>query len=973
MMKITVEEVTPLNNSLDDLKTHFWTIQQTLEHFNVKAHSGLSSDQVTANKLRFGENKLEGDTGPSIWKVLFDNIFNYMNAVLIGALIVSLAVLDWVKVGVLLLVIITNSGIGFMQEYRSEKTMDALRQMSSPTAKVLRDGMLQEIPSSQVVPGDILTLETGAICPADLRLIDAVNLETDEAFLTGESLPIPKNTRALVRGEEEPSVGDRVNLAYMNSKIVKGRGTGVVISIAFKTEVGKIATLVSEGEKKPKKTPLMITLDRLMIFCVVAAVVLGIFVFAIEKFQWSTDTFLYAISVGIALLPEGLPAVITVVLALGLSRMSKQKALVRKLPAMEAVGQVTNICSDKTGTLTEGKMVARFASFGGMMYKISGEPIAPVGKVLHLKGEEEIEISPEMVNSREELKSGLLVASLCTTSNLFIDKKTNQWKATGAPTEIALQVLAAKMSFLKADLVGKDYEFIHEYPFDSSVKRMTTVYKHGEEYVYFSKGALDMIISQCHKYSENGQIHPITPEKTKSIIDIMEDFAGKGMRVLAMATKHTQIPHVEGMARQDAESEMVFVGLVAIYDPPRPESLPSVQECRTAGIVVHMATGDHPKTAEAIAREVGILLPTDPPGSPLVMIASHFDQMTDNEIDQLEKLPLVLARCAPESKVRLVGALHRRGKYVAMTGDGVNDAPAVKQADIGIAMGLTGSEVTKQASAITLTDDNFRSILSAVREGRCIFTNITQIALHLLSGNVSEVIVLIFGLAIRDSEGHTVFPMSAIQILWLNMITSSPVALALGVEAPASDIMQHPPRKAGSSIINTHTLIDLFFYGFWLGSFSLGTFIASLHYDVGIHNIPPRCGKEFTEGVCEPVYAARALSFYSLSLLILVHGFNCRHLRLSAFRKDQVQNYYLWGAIAFGIAMTIPTAFIPQVNVYVFEQSSFAPGWWIILLAQVVVFLIISEIYKFFKRKYYGIPQAPNHEQVPLVVTVEKP
>lgn len=318
------------------------------------------------------------------------------------------------------------------------------------------------------------------------------------------------------------------------------------------------------------------------------------------------------------------------------------------------------------------------------------------------------------------------------------------------------------MKFLNSDLV--DYKFVHEFPFDSSVKRMTTIYKHGQDLMYFSKGALDMIIAQCSNYSENGKVVPMTEQETNQIMAVMEGFAEKGMRVLGLATKRTN-QHTLDNCREEVEKEMTFVGMVAIYDPPRPESLPSVKECHTAGIVVHMATGDHPKTAEAIAREVGILSQTDPPGSSFVMVASQFDRMTDDEIDKLENLPRFLARCSPESKVRLIGALHRRNKFVAMTGDGVNDAPAVKQADIGIAMGIAGSDVTKQASAITLTDDNFRSILSAVREGRCIFTNITQIASHLLSGNVSEVIVLIVGLAIRDTEGNTVFPMSAIQIL----------------------------------------------------------------------------------------------------------------------------------------------------------------------------------------------------------------
>jgi potassium/sodium efflux P-type ATPase len=944
--------------------------EAVLREFNVDQEIGLRDEQVIKKQQEIGFNELGGDSGPSVWKVLFNNIFNSMNLILFTALVVSISVLDWIKFAVLALVIVTNSGIGFAQEYKSEKTMDALRKMSSPTARVLRNRNWVYVPAREVVPGDLVSIKMGDICPADLRLIESVSLEMDEAFLTGEPVPIAKITGLISRKEDEfVNVGDRINCAFMNSNVIRGRGMGVVIGTGFATEVGKIAKMVTDAESD-EKTPLMKSLDNLMYLCAGTAIVLGVVVFASDRFVWSTDTFLYAISVGIAILPEGLPAVVTVALAIGLRGMSKQKALVRKLSALEAVGQVTNICSDKTGTLTEGKMTVKELWADGQSYVITGTTLEPKGEIR--LAESDVVLDVNTIEANYALESLFRVASLCNTSKLFLDPDTNTWKAHGDPTEIALNVFATKMGLTKDFYGQQGLVFEKEFAFESAVKRMTSVYKNTDgTFLYLTKGALERVLEVSHQIYENGVSHPLTEDRVQRIHDVMAGYAAKGMRILALATKTLSF-HSEKATREQVETELCIVGICAIYDPPRQESLPSVKECHAAGIQVHMATGDHPKTAEAIARDVGILKPTDPSGPPLVLPAHVFDSMTEAEIDEMPELPRVLARCAPSSKVTLINALHRRGKFVAMTGDGVNDAPAVKKADIGIAMGLAGSDVTKQASSITLTDDNFRTIVVAVKEGRRLFMNITNIVQHLLSGNVSEVIVLVIGLALRDTQGNAVFPMSAIQILWLNMITSSPVALALGVEYASEDVMQLPPRRKDQNLASWELNLDLAFFGMVLGMFSLGSFMLYIHYTVGLGNMPPGCGKNYIEGVCDDIFSARALAFISLSLLILVHGFNCRHNRLSIFRKNQCQNKALWFAVVFGFFSTIPTAFIPFINVRMFEQLNFPGVWWGVLFAEIVVFIIISEAYKYVKRAVIAKYTPVVDNSTPHVVVVDQ-
>ncbi|KAJ3088585.1 hypothetical protein HK102_008420, partial [Quaeritorhiza haematococci] len=1041
---------------------HAMTVEEVARFFQTDIQKGLL-DSEAANRLKeHGPNELTGSSGTSAIQVLMENAFNAMNGVLLAALVLGIVIQDWPKTVILALVMATNTLVGFYQEYRSEKTMEALRKMASPTARAVRNREIKIVQSREVVPGDLIAFEEGDIVPADLRLVEAVNLETDEALLTGESIPVVKVTGPILSNPESTllsganrsaasliPLGDRKNLVYSSTLVAKGRGIGICVATGFKTEVGKIASAVSDtklsgtrtaaqrfrelarrqkqvrkrfmarllrrqrrhaadnnagaddsirkssedGDRQlvdastssadsgsNSKTPLQRTLSRVMFLCVGMALVLAVIVFGANGWSGSQEVLLYAISVAVAMLPEGMPAVITVALAIAVKKIAKQKAIVRRLGAMESLGQVTNVCSDKTGTLTEGKMVVKNAWFGFKNLTVTGKGIEPIGDVVHEVSTDPnaaLKVDPLKVTEDPVLHRALLVSSLCLTSTLFFDEEDKRWKATGDPTEIALQVLSAKMGMRKESLLDSDYSFAHEYPFDSFLKRMSVVYKNRnlsandtEVLEVFSKGALERVLECCKSYyDEEGQIVPLTKDFEEQAQAKMLELAGKGMRVLALAYRrmdrdepsNTAVSSTDtinpSISRHEVEQHLIFLGLVAMYDPPRVESAPSVAMCRKAGIVVHMATGDHPKTAEAIAQECGILSPGDANRqNRLIMTAAEFDSMTDAEIDQLPELPRVLARCAPETKVRLVHALHRRNKVVAMSGDGVNDAPAVKSADVGISMGLGGSDVTKQASSITLTDDNFQTIVVAIREGRRIFANSALIISHLLSSNVAEVVALIIGLAVRDRNGDAVFPMSAIQILWVNMLTSSPVALALGMEFASPDIMDVPPRAKGASVWTAELILDIFVYGFVMGILSLASFLVTVAVDptfVGLTNIPRNCNSKdlLNNPGCEPIFAGRAVAFYALCLLLLVHGFNCRHLRFSAFHR-QAQNKFLWLSAFAGAALVTPTAYLGNASAVVFSHTAFDWQWGIIAV-DLVFFIIFSEAYKATKRWWY--------------------
>ncbi|KAI9136450.1 putative Na P-type ATPase [Paraphysoderma sedebokerense] len=908
--------------AIESTAFHTLSTSEVVERFKTDPNKGLSTEQAKEREATFGLNELSGDGGVSAWKVLFTKLVNPMNGVLFFALIMSAVGNDIAEIIVLGFVIITNTLIGFRQEYKSEKTMEALRAMASPTARCLRNQEVSIIPANQLVPGDIVFLEEGDQIPADLRIIQAVNLNVNEALLTGEPIPVRKNVDPI--SDADIPLGDRINSVFASTLVALGRGTGVVVRTGSMTEIGKIAKEVASGTSE--KTPLEKTMMRMMFFLLGCSITLAIVCFWVNDWNISDQqVLLYGIATAVAILPEGLPAVVTITMAFGVRRMAKQKAIVRRLVSLEALSALTNICSDKTGTLTEGKMSVTQGSIGGVDFEVEGG----FGKTITVtSGEQDI-----TKTIADDLKQLVLVASLCNTCTVHFDQTTNIYGGTGDSTELALAIFGEKLGYVKANL-SSEYTFLGEFPFDSALKRMTAIYRHEPTQKVFIlvKGAFEVLIGLSSQYyiAANSSVEPITGEFKDEVASKVTSLAKKGLRVLSIGWKVLEPEQVtaeflkeidEVENRNKIEVGFTFGGLLGLMDPPRPETAHSVAACHKAGIKVHMITGDHPATAEAIARKIGIVPATLVKTKNIVMTSTEFDSKTEEELDALPELPLVVARCSPETKVKMVQALHRRKRFVVMTGDGVNDSPAIKRADVGIAMGLGGSDVTKQASDITLTDDNFATIVSAISEGRRIFGNVKKFTLHLLSGNVSEVIAMVVGLAVQDAAGVPIFPMSPLQILWVNTATSSPVALALGIERGDRDIMSDPPRNDG--VFTPELLTDTFFYGFIMGSLSLGNFLLTMMIWPGDWSATTGCNKNYRDPACEGIFRGRAVSFYTLTSLLLVHGYVCRSPRLHLWQMKWTGIRALNWAILAGFVTLAPLAYIPGLNTYIFYQMPF--------------------------------------------------
>ncbi|KAF9173935.1 hypothetical protein BGX21_001899 [Mortierella sp. AD011] len=962
----------------EDVPFHVLSVEQVAAHYSTNTLEGLASQEATERLRTYGNNELQGNGGVRWYKVLWRQVANTLVAILLIATVLSFATKDFAEGGVILVIIIMNAAIGFWQEFNAEKTMEALRNMSSPTAKVIRDEVRMIIPNNQAVPGDIMIFEDGDVIGADCRLFEIFNLETDEALLTGESLPVQKNLD-LIETEDQP-LGDRLNMVFSSTVVVKGRAKGIVTSTGMKTQIGQIATSLM-GTGGNETTPLQKRLNKMAYFISFAAAILVLIVFAVHKFHYSNEVAIYAISVAIAMIPEGLVAVVTLTMAFGVNRMAEVKAIVRRLSSLESLGAVTNICSDKTGTLTQSKMVAvRMWIPGDGFYRVSGTGFDPDGEI-YKQGETVAHDGPkvpeQLVVQGEEsnhLLRVLQAASLCNMSELRKSTRpesNGEWTAIGDPTEIALQVLAYKAGLAKPDLLSQGFKLIAEFPFDSSVKRMSVLYRGPEregrsgEHFIFLKGATERVLGCCTHWRDGDRERSLMGEKEEMsreefgamITDKVDILAEKGLRVLTLAYRRFEpVPGVDlvhGLVRSEVEQDMVFLGLVGIYDPPRAESRPAVLQCYDAGIRVHMLTGDHPSTAAAIAKEVAII-PADVPvkDNPLIMTASQFDAMSDEQVDQLEELPRVVARCSPNTKVKMIAALHRRKLFAAMTGDGVNDSPSLKAADVGIAMGQSGSDVAKQAADIVLTDDNFATIVQAVAEGRRIFANIQKFIAHLMSTNVAEIVVLIVGLAFKDDDGMAVFPMSAVQILFLNMITSSPPAMGLGLEPASASNMCEPPRSPKQGLFSFEVVMDTFVYGLTMGALSFSAFCTVL-FGFNNGNLGSSCNTEYTEA-CEGVFRARATAYASLTLLLLAHAINCRNIRSSSWSmkslKTLQKNKMLWLSIVTGALIVIPCIYIPGVNHSVFKHTNISYEWGFVVIA-LVLFILLSELYKFIKRR----------------------
>ncbi|TKY90422.1 hypothetical protein EX895_000420 [Sporisorium graminicola] len=995
--------------TLDLHQPHSLEAEQLISQFSSNITTGLSQDQAAARLAENGPNQLNETNKVSATSILIRQMANALTLVLLAAMALSFGVKDWVEGGVVTAVIVTNVLIGFIQEYKAERTMASLRTLSSPNTNVLRDSAIRQLPSKDLVPGDIVHFRAGDLVPADVRLVTISNLEIDEAPLTGESVPAIKTTAPLTRPHLGPA--DRTNLAYAGTTVTKGRAVGIVIATAMNTQIGQIATALSKKFSKEdgecpwykrtwnsiatflgvrEGTPLQIKLNKFAYVLLFLAIVCAIIVFGVAEFDINNEVILYAIALGIGVIPESLVAVLTITFSVGAKRMAESNVVVRRLDALEALGGVTDICSDKTGTLTQGKMVVRqgwsFADGKQQSFDVEqtgATAFEPKGRVVLPPS---VDAEPQPVEHDQlpgSIRNLATAASLCNIAEIE-QLEDGSWTARGDPTEIALQVFATKLHMSRDSLTHVDcprYSHELEFPFDSTLKRMTSVYRRNNQTVpdrvFLMKGAVEQVLACCHTTDETAR---------KIILEHVETMASQGLRVLAFAercmddvqykdessrtrsasnaedadefgTISTSEKKVtdgkdagQGLSRAAAEQDFVFVGLLGIYDPPRAETRAAVEACKRAGIVVHMLTGDHPATAHAIAKEVAIVDGTE--GASAVMTAAQFDGLTDSELDALEDLPLVVARCSPATKVRMIAAGKRRGRYLAMTGDGINDAPSLKQAPVGIGMG-TGTDVAKDSSDLVLTDDRFDSIVKGIREGRAIFDNIQRFLIGLLVANVAEVLLLLCGLGVRDADEESVFPLAPVGILWVNMVTASLPAIGLGLEPGESDIMERPPHDLRAGVLSRAVIVDTLVYGTTMGITCLVAFLLMI-YPIGGGKIALDCNHS-SAASCEPIFQARSAVFTTLTLQLLLICWELISMEKSFFSMSPAKHLWknpmlLW-SVVFGIA-TIPIAlYVPKFNTDVFRHAPMGGAGWGMSIAMTVAFLAIVELWKALARR----------------------
>lgn len=796
---------------------HSLEVDKALDLLDSNADSGLTPQEIQQRLQKYGPNELEETAGRSTWEILLDQFKNIMLLMLIGVALISGLIDLWswrsgtLKPGevpfkdtiAILAIVILNGILGYVQESRAEKALAALKKMTSPLVRVIRDTRLVEIAAKELVPGDVMLLEAGMQIAADGRLIEQSNLQVRESALTGEAEAV--NKQASLKLPEETSLGDRLNVVFQGTEVVQGRGKVLVTNTGMTTELGKIATMLQSVESEP--TPLqqrMTQLGNVLVtgsLILVAIVVIG-GVLKDGGFKNIQELLEVSLSMAVAVVPEGLPAVITVTLALGTQRMVRQNALIRKLPAVETLGSVTTICSDKTGTLTQNKMVVQSVFTNNKTFRVIGEGYAPTGD-FQLDGQKiSLEASPEI--------SALSVAcAICNDS--VLQKEQGDWAILGDPTEGALLTLAGKAGIEK-DQWNSKLPRVREFPFSSERKRMSVIsqvegvatgdassrgvdpaiasFLQSEPYLMFTKGSPELILARSTQIHLGNDTDPLTEAQRQNILTQNDLMASKGLRVLGFAYKPLAEIPPEG-SDEVSEQGLVWLGLVGMLDAPRPEVRAAVQECRDAGIRPVMITGDHQLTARAIATDLGIAQEGD-----RVLTGQELQRMTDQELEQNVDLVSIYARVSPEHKLRIVQALQRRGRFVAMTGDGVNDAPALKQADIGIAMGITGTDVSKEASDMVLLDDNFATIVSATKEGRVVYTNIRRFIKYILGSNIGEVLTI----AAAPLIGLGGVPLTPLQILWMNLVTDGLPALALAVEPPEPDVMQRPPFSPRESI-----------------------------------------------------------------------------------------------------------------------------------------------------------------------------
>ncbi|GAB4503823.1 MAG: calcium-transporting P-type ATPase, PMR1-type [Anaerolineales bacterium] len=925
---------------------HALPVEEVLRHLEVQ-ENGLSAEQAAQRLKQYGLNQLQEAPRPTFWHMLWEQLNNFVVILLIVASIISALLGDYVEAAAIMAIVVLNAVLGIIQEQRAEEALAALKKLAAPDAQVLRDGRRQTIPARELVPGDIVFLEAGNFVPADVRLLEAVNLRIEEASLTGESLPVQKSAVSII--DKDVPIGDRKNTAFMGTTVSYGRGRGVVVSTGMHTQLGLIATMLQTVEAE--ETPLQRRLDQLGKTLSIASLVLVAIVFVVALLDYTnihllfsgplsyfqtysreiTDVFIIAVSLAIAAVPEGLPAVVTISLALGMREMIRRHALIRKLASVETLGSATVICSDKTGTLTQNEMTVTRLWADGQFVHVTGTGYAP-------QGEFQVDGKTVDVTKYPAILTSLWLGVLNNDADIEITGETEDektYRIVGDPTEGALLVAAAKAGAFHID-VKQAYPRENEIPFDSERKRMITIHEVSQPRpedispfyndkmknwdVIAVKGAPDIVLGLCSHYQTmDDQSSPLTEERRQRILAANDEMTKDALRVLGVAYRMVKdVPeHEDGLKAEELEKDLVFVGLLGMIDPARLEVKPALEQARQAGIRTVMITGDYPNTARAIAESIGLMKRRTG-----VLTGAEVDKMSDQALRGVIEETAVFARVSPEHKMRIVDALQANGEVVAMTGDGVNDAPAIKRADIGVAMGITGTDVAKETADMVLTDDNYASIVSAVEQGRIIYSNIRKFVYYLLSCNVAEILVIFLGTLISKSS-----PLTAIQLLWLNLVTDGAPALALATEKGDPDIMSRPPRPKNEPIINRFMQVGIVVQTLAITSVTLGAYFLGLK----LHPEQP----EFAE----------AMAFVTLSLSELVRAYTARSEYYPLLKIGILSNRNMNLAILFSAALIFAVVYIPFFN-SIFNTVPLGWEQWEVLLPLLLVPSLAAEIVK---------------------------
>ncbi|MDP2918902.1 MAG: cation-translocating P-type ATPase [Dehalococcoidia bacterium] len=879
---------------------------------------GLTAEEAKSRLEEYGPNELREEKKISPWTLLLEQFKNVMVIILLIAVALSVVfgVVKWepgaglpeeiTDAIVIFAIVIAVVILGFIQEFRSEKALEALKKMAAPTATVIRDGDEKEIPARDLVPGDVIVLVTGDRIPADMRLIECANLNTQEAPLTGESTPVEKTT-AVIEGSEVP-VGDRKNMVYTGTAVTYGRGRGIVVATGMQTEFGKIAAMLQDVEEE--QTPLQKNLDKvgkiLGITSLALVTVLVAFQLIFVKGHSFIEMFIWGVSMAVAAVPEALPAVVVISLSIGVQKMAKRHALIRRLSAVETLGSTTVICSDKTGTLTQDQMTVRQLYVNGRAISVSGAGYEPKGEFL-------ADGKPVSLTDDNTFQTLMKINTLCNDTHLV--QADGVWQIKGDPTEGALLVVATKAGF-SHEKENAESPRIDEVPFSSERKRMTTVHRGSQGKMVYCKGAPEIVLDLCNSILENGQVKSLTDKDKTRLLEVAHCMAEDALRVLGMTYK----PLPETVSdKNEYEKAMVFVGLAGMIDPPRPEVKEAIKTCGDAGIKSIMITGDHKITASAIARELGILK------DGMAVTGAELDKMSEADYEKNVCNIEVYARVSPSHKLKVIEAFAKRGDVVAMTGDGVNDAPALKKADIGVAMGITGTDVSKEAAAMVLTDDNFASIVSAVEEGRNIFGNIKKYLMYLLSSNLGEILVMAGAILLGPAIGLPAgaIPLVAIQILLVNLITDGLPALALAFDPPDPDIMSQKPRPRNQGIFTRPVVTLMTVGGVWSGIINLGIFKWALD-----------SGKSMVE--------AQSLTFLTLITIQLFKAYNFRSDTKSIFKIGMFRNKWLNIAVLSQVVLLWAIVELPLFNELFNTFPLTAMEWVIVVILAGTIFPVLE-------------------------------